>query len=258
LAVARHLGATVTRFDRRAEDHFAVDPEAIARTLTPRTRLIVLTNLHNPSGALTDDATLARVGELASEAGARVLVDEVYLDAAFARAPTSAAHLGPSFVAVSSLTKVYGLAGLRCGWALAEPELARRLWRLGDLYDNHGVHPGQRLSAVALANLPHLRARARALLDANRPLVDELIAGRAELDAPPTPHGTIVFPRLDGGEVDALCALLRDRYDTSVVPGRFFEMPDRFRIGIGCDTELLAEGLVRLAAALDQLRAPAR
>ena len=68
------------------------------------------------------------------------------------------------------------------------------------------------------------------------------------------PFGTTAFPRLLSGEVDALCRLLRERYDTTVVPGHFFERPDHVRIGLGCDTDQLRGGLERLGAALDAQR----
>ena len=93
--------------------------------ITPKTKLIVITNLHNPSSVLTPDAVLREVGDIARSVGARVLVDEVYLDAVYENTPRTSFHLGPEFVVTSSLTKVYGVSGLRCGWILAEPELAR-------------------------------------------------------------------------------------------------------------------------------------
>jgi aspartate/methionine/tyrosine aminotransferase len=80
--------------------------DELAKQLSPRTRLIVLTNLHNPSSTLIAEDTLRRIGELAREAGARVLVDEVYLEAMFEAAPSSCVHLGPQFISTSSLTKV--------------------------------------------------------------------------------------------------------------------------------------------------------
>ena len=122
IGAASFLGADIKRFERRAEDGFRIDPNLVRSKITDRTRLIVVTNLHNPSGALADEDELLAIGRL----GARVLVDEVYLDAV---APTrrSAVHLGPEFVCTNSLTKVYGLSGLRCGWILAEPELAERM-----------------------------------------------------------------------------------------------------------------------------------
>src|SRR5205085_8584350 len=99
---------------------------------------IVVTNLHNPTSTLTGEDTIREIGEIARRAGARVLVDEVYLDAAFEKAPRSAAHLGDHFIVTSSLTKVYGLSGLRCGWIIGDPKLATAMWRLNDLF---GVIP---------------------------------------------------------------------------------------------------------------------
>ncbi len=149
-AVARYLGATVTEFPRRAEDGFALDPGEIRKRLSPETRVIVITNLHNPTSVQAGEEALRAVGEMALEAGCKVLVDEVYREAIFDNTPRSAFHLGPQFVVTSSLTKVYGLSGLRCGWILAEPELARALWRLNDLFGVNAPHPVERLAVMAL------------------------------------------------------------------------------------------------------------
>jgi len=96
LAVLGYLQAGIRRFHRTPESGFALDPAAVERAITPRTKLIVITNLHNPSSALADRETLRAVGELAREFGARVLLDEVYLDAVFDHTPPTALHLGPS------------------------------------------------------------------------------------------------------------------------------------------------------------------
>src|ERR1700741_2034691 len=95
LALAEYFGAKIKRFPRSFENNFRIDVEELAKQLSSRTRLIVLTNLHNPSSTLIDEDTLRRIGELARDAGARVLVDEVYLEAMFAAAPRSCVHLGP-------------------------------------------------------------------------------------------------------------------------------------------------------------------
>jgi hypothetical protein len=253
LRTAVYLGTRVLRFDRRPENGFRIDVDDVRRALTPRTRLVVLANLHNPSSDLTDEVALRALGEAAERVGAKVLVDEVYLDAVFENTPPSCVHLGPTFVATSSLTKVYGLSGLRCGWIACEPALAHALWRLNDLFGNIPAHPAERLSVVAMDRLPRILARARALLTANRALLDRFLAGRGDLDVVTRPFGTTACPALRRGDVDRLCALLRDRYDTTVVPGHFFELPRHIRIGIGGDTEPLAEGLQRLGAALDDL-----
>jgi aspartate/methionine/tyrosine aminotransferase len=248
---ARWLGLAIRRFPRRREDGFALDPRAVESRLSARTRLVVLTNLHNPSSAAVPETVLRAIGEAAREVGARVLVDEVYLEAlaVVGRPARSAAHLGPAFIVTSSLTKAYGLSGLRCGWAIAEPELARRMWRLNDLFGVNAAHPAELLSVFALDRLELPAAHARRILETNTPVVNAFLAARPELECAPADGGMIVFPRLRRGSVEALCERLR-RKDTTVVPGRFFGCPDHFRLALGCAPETLRGGLERLAEAL--------
>jgi aspartate/methionine/tyrosine aminotransferase len=246
VAAARFLGAEVKHFTRQGPT-FALDPAAVQAALTERTTLIILTNLHNPTGNLADADTLRAIGAL----GPRVLIDEVYLDAAPGQ--RSAALLSDAFVCTSSLTKVYGLSGLRCGWILAEPALAERLWRLNELFSVAQAHATERLSLIALARLDEVGAGIPALLDRNRALANAFFAGRAELEVAPMIHNVTCFPRLKQGDVDALNARLRAAYDTSIVPGRFFGLADHFRLGVGNPTEIVEAGLERLGKALDEL-----
>lgn len=252
LEVASYLGANILRFERRAEMDYQVDPEEIARRITPKTRLVCLTNLHNPTGALTGEETLRRVGEIAQKSGAQVLVDEVYLPMVYDQAVGSSFHLGGNFVVTTSLTKAYGLSGLRCGWILAQPETAQRMWRLNDLFGSTPVYPGELLSVAALDQLSKIDARGRAILGANREALDRFYSRRSDLEGFRSPWGTVSFPRLKSGSVEEFCEFLRTRYETSVVPGRFFEMPDHFRVGIGGDPEMTGEALQRLGSALDE------
>jgi aspartate/methionine/tyrosine aminotransferase len=250
LTILDHIGAKVSRVDRRPEKGFRLGLGELERKLTPDTRLVVLCNLHNPSGTLTDESTMRQVGEMAANVGARVLVDEVYLDTLFDQPWRSAFHLGPNFIATSSLTKAYGLSGIRCGWILAPPQLVHRMWQIVDFTYGSPVHPAELLSVIALDNLDRVRNRARVLLEANRALVNEVLAGHAELDCEPSRFGTTVFPRLKTGNAAEFVALLREKYETSVVPGEFFEQPQHFRIGFGGATETVRGGLERLHDAL--------
>jgi aspartate/methionine/tyrosine aminotransferase len=252
LEVASYLQANILRFERHVENGFQVDPDEIARRITPKTRLICVTNLHNPSGALLEEETLIRLGEIAEKAGAQVLVDEVYLDMVYDHPVRSSFHLGSNFVVTTSLTKAYGLSGLRCGWILAQPELAKRMWRLNDLFGATPVHPGELLSIAALDQLNRIDARARGILATNRKALHAFFSGRTDLEGFRSTWGTVSFPRLKHGSVDDFCEFLKSRYDASVVPGRFFEMPGHFRIGMGGDPAMTAEGLKHLAAALDE------
>ena len=254
LALARYLGANIRRFPRRFEDGFAVLPGEIEKNISPSTRLIVITNHHNPSGVLTGQETLRAVGELAQRVNARVLVDEVYLESMFAQRPSTALHLGPEFITTSSLTKAFGLSGLRCGWIVAEPELAREIWLLNDLFGVNAAHPAERLSVCAFAQLDRISAKAEVRLETNRALLNEFLDTRDDLETVRTDSGTIMFPRVRQGSSEKLCRLLREKYETSVVPGSYFEMPAHFRVGLGGSKEVLVKGLERLGKALDELR----
>jgi aspartate/methionine/tyrosine aminotransferase len=253
VAAAQYLGARIRRFPRLFENGFQLDPREVERAITPRTRLIVLTNLHNPTGVRTSDATLKLIGEIARSMGAHVLVDEVYLEASFDIPWQPAFRLGTNFISTGSLTKAYGLSGLRCGWILAVPQLAQRMWRLNDLFGVMAAHPAERLSAIALEHLSQIAARAKKILDTNRALLKSLLDSRKELLAIWPDAGAVAFPQLAGGHVEAFCQLLRDKYETAVVPGRFFDAPEHFRIGIGGETAMVREGLSRVAAALGHL-----
>lgn len=251
LTVLDHIGARVSRFERLAVQGFKLSLAELGRKLTPQTRLVVLCNLHNPSGALTDESTMRQVGEMANTVGARVLVDEVYLETLFGQPWCSAFHLGPNFVITSSLTKAYGLSGIRCGWILAQPELVQRMWQVTDFTYGSPVHPAELLAVIALDNLDRVRERARGLLEPNRVLVNEFLASRPDLDCEPSRFGTTVFPRLKVGRTAEFVNILRDRFETSVVPGEFFEYPQHFRIGFCRARDTVRGGLEQLSAALD-------
>jgi len=244
------LGANITRFDRRVEDGYRVDPDAVRAALTPRTRLIVLTNAHNPTGVVVSDDDLDEVGRIAARQGALVLVDEVYLDTAAARVRPAAAR-SPVFVSTSSLTKSYGLAGLRCGWALAAPDVAEAITRARDIVDGTGAFPAERLSVLAFSLLDRLEARARRLLDANGRTMRAFLGEHPELEHVWPGAGTVVFPRIRGvDDASAFVERLAREFDTDVVPGRFFQAPAHFRVGFGGRPEVLGDGLAHLGRAL--------
>jgi aspartate/methionine/tyrosine aminotransferase len=250
--LARFTGAKVRRFARRPENGWAIDTDEIARLMTPHTKLVVLTNLHNPSSARVDENTLRRIGEIAARYGAHVLVDEVYLDCVWHKRPPSAFHLGSNFIVTSSLTKAYGLSGLRCGWIFAPPAIAARLWRLIDLFDNLPSHPAELLSVMAFRKLEGIRKRAMRLVEMNRGIYREFALKRGyEVHE----YGTVAFPRVMDGTANALCETLREKYETAVVPGAFFGMPSHVRISLAAQPDVLREGLARFEAALAEQQA---
>jgi hypothetical protein len=258
LAALSWLGARLRRFQRRFAEGFHIDLDEVRAQLAAGpgrqgVRLVVLTNPHNPSGALAPAAEVAEVGRLAAAAGAPVLVDEVYRDIWEGEAQASHLHLGPNFLTTSSLTKCYGLSGLRCGWVLGPPELAERMRRVNDFMAATGSMPSDALALAAFRQLPRLAARARAILEPNQELVRDFLAAHGDwLQAVLPAHTMMAFPRLlREDDSQALHDRLR-RLDTSIVPGRFFDHPRHFRLGFAVRPADVAEGLRRLSAALRQ------
>jgi hypothetical protein len=224
--------------------------------VSARTKLIVLSNPHNPSGVNINAETLAQVGDLAAAVGAHVLVDEVYRDILFEDAEPVAVHWGNHFITTSSLTKAYGLSGLRCGWVLCDPHLAERMRRMNDLFGAVGSMPSDSLALAAFRQLDSLLERTRAIIEPNQFLIRNFLATHEELlDYVLPKHSMIVFPRLKHFEdSEPLHNLLRS-YETSIVPGKFFEDARHFRLGFAVKTADVETGLEFLSKTLYQLHA---
>jgi aspartate/methionine/tyrosine aminotransferase len=250
VAAAEMLGARVVRFERRFEEGWRLDPDRIDRAVTPKTRAVVFSSPHNPSGVVAGIDELRAIGQRAERAGWIGIADEVYLDLVRgAHAP--AATLSPALVSTNSLTKAYGLASLRCGWALGSPDAVERIRRARDVVDVWSPIPADRLSVLAFRDLDRLGARARGIVDANSRLVRAFLARRPELECV-SPAATIAFPRFADGRNSAPFAerLLRDQ-GVAVVPGAFFDLPAHFRLAFGGATDALAEGLRAIEESLE-------
>ena len=250
LAALELLGARVRRFARRFEDGYRLDLDDLRARMSGKVRLVVITNPHNPSGVALSREEIAEAGRIAESAGDTwILVDEVYQD--ILEGSASHVHMGPRFLATSSLTKCYGLSGLRCGWVLCEPALADRLRRVKDLIGAVGSVPSDSLALAAFRQLPRLMARTRSILAPNILLIREFLRDHAdELECVLPERSMKVFPRLRNAEdSQPLHDRLRE-LDTSIVPGRFFEFPRHFRLGFAVRPEDVAAGLRNLSRVL--------
>jgi aspartate/methionine/tyrosine aminotransferase len=251
LAALQFLGARIRRFARRFEDGYHLNLDSLRSQMSDRVKLVVITNPHNPSGVALPAEEIAAAGEIAGLA--YVLVDEVYRDILFDDAPPSHVHLGPRFLATSSLTKSYGLSGLRCGWVLASVEIADRLRRVRDLLGAVGSMPSDGLALAALRRLPRLAERTRSILEPNQKLIRDFLTEHSDLlDCVLPPRTMMVFPRLRKEEDSQPLHDRLRRLETSIVPGRFFESPRHFRLGFAVRPEDVAAGLRHLSSALRQ------
>lgn len=250
--LARALGATVRRIPLREELGWQADPEDVGAAIDRTTRLVVVTNPQNPTGVRLNDTSLAAVLGAAERAGAWVLADEVY---------SGAEHDGPEtpslfgryerVVATGSLSKAYGLPGLRIGWVVAGPELVEDLWARKDYTT---ISPGAFTDALAaLALRPDVRTR---LIDRARRIVrDGLAVVRDWVEAQDRfalgghDAGAVCLPRYDLPiESLELAERLRREQSVLVVPGAHFELGPYLRIGFGIPGPELAAGLDRVGS----------
>jgi aspartate/methionine/tyrosine aminotransferase len=252
-------GARVVPFVRDPADGYALDPGRVARAMTPRTRAIVVTNLHNPTGVRASEDALRAIARLAEARGAHLVVDEVYasfddLVDASGVFRGSARRLAPNVVAVSSLTKCYGLGNLRVGWLLGPPDVARRaddamtgaLGHVPLVYANLGVHAFSRLGALATL--------ARAILAGKRERVARWIASEGLAWSAPT-AGLFGLVRVPGaGDLTPVIEQAAREREVLVAAGAFFGVPDGFRLAWSSPAPQLDEGLGRLAEVLRPLR----
>jgi aspartate/methionine/tyrosine aminotransferase len=254
LRIPQAIGHRVRRLDRRFEDGYAIDLDRFASLVTTKTRLAIVTNLHNPSGARIPMATLRAMASLLARVKAYLIVDEVYLECLFGSRPESCVHAGPNVLTTNSLTKAYGLDGLRAGWILGPAPVIARAARINDLMTNNSVAPGERMALAAFRRHRDVDRRAHGLLDPNLARVKAFFTGEPRLRTVVPEGGNVIFPRVPARiDTDRLAAHLVARHSTLVVPGRFFEAPRHIRISFGCRPAVLARGLVSISRALDEL-----
>jgi aspartate/methionine/tyrosine aminotransferase len=256
--LALNLGMTVREIHLREENGWQPDPAEVLAAITPRTRVVVVTNPNNPTGAILTNDARAAIIEAARAVGAWILADEVYSGAELNGIATpSMFGEYERVVATGSLSKAYGLPGLRIGWAVAPVELAARLWARKD-YTTIG--PGDltdRLAAVALdpAIRPQVLTRTRRYLTTNLPVLERWMSDSGIFSWRSPGAGAICYARYDlpiGSS--ELAEQLRSDYGVLVVPGDHFGMSRFLRIGFGNQTGVLQAALARFGQALSGAR----
>ncbi|MBI3749103.1 MAG: aminotransferase class I/II-fold pyridoxal phosphate-dependent enzyme [Chloroflexi bacterium] len=249
--VARAAGADVTLHELHESDGWRLDLDRLRRQLTPATRLIVVNLPHNPTGMLPDRATFDALVAVAEEAGARLLVDEVYRGLEFDEAdrlPTGAEAM-PSGVSLGVMSKAYALAGLRIGWlATHDRELLARVAGFKDYTTICSSAPSEILAIIALRARDRVLARSRDIVATNLDRLDGFFedwADRFEWVRPRA--GSIGFPRLTvpGVRIDEWAAGLVEAEGVLLLPASQFGHPgNHFRLGFGRTD--LPEALARL------------
>ncbi len=248
--VARATGADVTLHELHASEGWALDPDRLRAQVRPETRLIVVNVPHNPTGMIPSAATFDAVAEIAAEAGATLLSDEVYrfLEQDPADRLPAGADIGRHGVSVGVMSKSFALAGLRIGWlATHDARLLDAAARFKDYTTITNSGPAEILALVALRARDRVLARSRAITDPNLALFDAFLERRAADFSWVRPRGgSIGFPALTAAmPIGAFAEHLLEAEGVLLAPGSVFGHPgNHFRIGFG--RAGFAEGLERL------------
>ncbi|MCA8935939.1 MAG: pyridoxal phosphate-dependent aminotransferase [Planctomycetes bacterium] len=255
-SLASMLNAEVVHLPRRYENGYEPDIAEFKKLLDDGVRLVVLTNLHNPTMARMPRDLMKEIVDLCAVNGTLVLIDEVYVDHLKpGDDDQSAFELGDNVVVTNSLTKVYGLSGLRFGWAVGPKKLLSKMLDLIDIVDPELPTITQNLAHHALENLARLRPAARRLHEQNWPIVKEWADSRDDIEYFHPPGGITVWLRVkDITETGNLSTVARNDYGVLVVPGEYFQSPGWLRVGYKIEPTAVREGLSRLGKAIDDFK----
>mgnify|MGYP003649268589 CR=1 FL=1 len=245
--LAKEQLAHVSHISRKGPT-FQLDIEEIAQSITERTKLIILSNLHNPSGFMLSAESMKQIAALAEKRDILVVVDEVYAD--YAKNDPSyrpAVSVSPNFATISSLTKNLGLNTLRCGWIVCADRWLSPIKNLNDKFEFGVSKLAHAVAAMVLRERSLFDQHGHDVMEKARPIMayyherwcqEKLISGLLP------DHGCIVFPRLSQiNDTMHFSDWLANRYGVYVVPGEYFGAAGHVRIGFALDPALLDKSL---------------
>ncbi|MDV6332943.1 pyridoxal phosphate-dependent aminotransferase [Asticcacaulis sp. 201] len=255
---AQAMNVEVEDFQRKAPG-YAIDVDALRAHIRPNTKLIVLSDLHNPSGALLPESTMKALADLAAMHGVKVVIDEVYGDYADTARPHSAVHYSPHFIAINSLTKIYGLSTLRFGWVLASPDTLSPIRDTAGRFDFTSSNLSHAVAALVLEEDSQFDAYRREVMAETHPVMARAFENWVAdglVEGPMPDHGCILFPKLIG--VCDTCHFsdwMAQTHNVRVAPGEYFGAPGHVRIGFAKDLTGMTAAFERFALGLHQYSA---
>jgi len=257
--VPRSLGCEVSLFSLRFEDCFRPDWDRLRRLIRPQTRLISLTHPNNPTGSMITTRELEQLLGLVEERGIYLLFDETYRHMTSPdKLLPAAAAIDDRAISISSMSKCYGLPGIRTGWlATRNRSVLDAVLAIREQLSISNNALSEVIARCVLERMATYLEGARLRIAANQAVVSEWMQQQNFLEWHPPEAGVVCFPRLRSGipvQPETLYRRLAEEYRTFVVPGRCFEMDERFfRIGFGADAPEIRSGLHKLSRAVQDL-----
>lgn len=248
------IGADIATIDLRFDDGFRLDLDRLADLITPATRYVSLTDPHNPTGTVLTESELEDVIALVESRGCYLLLDETYRDLRFGPPLPLAADLSDRAISVSSMSKAYGLPGIRIGWLITrDPYLQERFLAAKEQMLICGSTIDEAIAAHVLSQRDSLWPPIRAQIDSQFATVQTWMQGHTGVEWVEPGGGVVGFPRLrEHVAVEPFYRSLTDDHATMVGPGHWFDQSRRhFRLGFGWPTsDELIGGLAAIDASI--------
>lgn len=251
LTISRGLGARVSRIERLEDGGYRLSPEDVQESMPDSLRLLVLSNLNNPTGVSIRAAEVRGLADLAAERGFYIVVDEMFRELAFENPTPTMGGTNEHVIVTSGVSKFYGAGGLRIGWIRAAEEARSAIRRVLDYLSIAPSGVSERIAVALLKKKTQVETRNRELIREGRK------AAREWAESTPgvgwyESAGNLVFPRMPV-ETAPLAALLLEKYDTFLAPGEAFGRPKHFRLNVGSGPANLEKGLQRVRKAMKDL-----
>jgi aspartate/methionine/tyrosine aminotransferase len=253
--IARNRGCAVRDLPLRAEAGWRLDLDALEAAVTERTRLVAIVNPNNPTGTIITPEERGRIVAACARAGAWLHVDEVYTGTEWAPGATETATMWGAYdrlICTNSLSKAYGLAGLRIGWAVADAATVEELWRRHEYGVIAAAAPSMTLATIALQpdKRARLLARQRELSRGGRRVLEEWLAGQGgRFSVQPAGATSIAFVRFNIPIASYdLAERIRQEASVLVAPGSALGAEGHLRITIGYEPAKVAAALERIGS----------
>jgi aspartate/methionine/tyrosine aminotransferase len=260
ISIPRAIGCDVAEWRVTAESGFTFDLDALDEIVTKRTKLIIINTPHNPTGATLSLTELERIAAIADRAGAWVLSDEAYrwiTHPGGVELPGPFRDIYPKSASVGTMSKFFGLPGLRLGWMAGTAELAKQCWGLRDYTSLSPSKLSDRFAQIAIANHEKIRLRNDGILEQNLAKARGWFAENADIVSWREPKAGLLamMKVIDVDTTDELSERLASEAGVMLAPGSAFDLPGYLRIGIGQRPEIFAEALDRTADFIRAYRA---
>jgi len=257
-SVPRAIGCDVSLWHVGPETNYQYDVDALERLLTPRTKVIVVNTPHNPTGAMLSPADASRVYALAESVGATIIGDEAYRWLAVPNGAPFAppfVDMGPHGISVGTLSKPFGLPGLRIGWIAGSPDLVRQCWSYRDYVSLSPGKLNDALAQLAMTHRERIIARNHAIISANLAVARQWMSERRDFLSWTPPRGGLLALIKYDLPMDSLSLAdhLALDYSVMLAPGSAFGYENHLRLGIGQDPTVFEQGLAQAGACFENV-----